>query len=52
MGGILVSDNQDKIRIDNTFEGLLERFEMTLCQEINQQLFLSGHSILSREVAS
>jgi V/A-type H+-transporting ATPase subunit E len=52
MGGILVSDNQNKVRIDNTFEGLLERFEMTLCQEINQQLFLSGHSILSRETAT
>jgi len=45
MGGMLVSDNQDKVRIDNTFEGLLERFEMTLCQEVNQQLFLSGHGM-------
>lgn len=38
-GGLLVSDLANKVRIDYTFEGLLERFEMNLCQEINQHLF-------------
>lgn len=38
-GGILVSDLANTVRLDYTFEGLLERFEMSLCQEINQYLF-------------
>jgi V/A-type H+/Na+-transporting ATPase subunit E len=38
-GGMLVHDLQDKVRIDYTFEGLLERFEMRLCQAVNQYLF-------------
>ncbi|MEZ5671178.1 MAG: V-type ATP synthase subunit E family protein [Thiotrichaceae bacterium] len=44
-GGMLVHDIQDKVRIDNTFEGLLERFEMHLCQEVNHHLFLSSNIV-------
>lgn len=40
-GGFLVSDLANKVRIDYTFEGVLERFEMNLCQEINQHLFMA-----------
>jgi V/A-type H+-transporting ATPase subunit E len=38
-GGFLISDLENQVRIDYTFEGLLERFEMNLCQEIHQHLF-------------
>ncbi len=42
MGGILVRDQADRIRIDNTFEGLLSRLETELYQVITTQLFASA----------
>jgi V/A-type H+-transporting ATPase subunit E len=38
-GGVLVRNQDDRIRIDNTFEGLLARFENELYQVITAQLF-------------
>jgi V/A-type H+-transporting ATPase subunit E len=39
MGGLLVHDLEDRIRVDNTFEGLVERLENELHQVIIAQLF-------------
>jgi V/A-type H+-transporting ATPase subunit E len=39
MGGLLVRNREDRIRIDNTFEGLMERLEGELYQVITSQLF-------------
>lgn len=38
-GGLSVANLANTIRMDYTFEGLLERFEMNVCQEIHQHLF-------------
>ncbi|MCK5716858.1 MAG: hypothetical protein KAH77_05155 [Thiomargarita sp.] len=41
-GGVLVHDKEDRIRIDNTFEGLIERLKDELYQIITAQLFASA----------
>lgn len=40
-GGLLVRNQQDRQRIDNTFEGLIARMENELYQVITAQLFAS-----------
>lgn len=40
-GGLLVRDEADRVRIDNTFEGLISRLENELYQTIIAQLFAS-----------
>ena len=44
-GGILVHDRANRIRIDNTFEGLMSRLEAELYQTITTQLFASATAI-------
>jgi len=39
IGGVLVRDRVNRIRIDNTFEGMMARFENHLYQVITAQLF-------------
>ncbi len=39
IGGLLVRDQHNQIRIDNTFEGLMSRLENELYQTITAQLF-------------
>ena len=39
IGGVLVHDHANRIRIDNTFEGIMARFEKHLYQVITAQLF-------------
>lgn len=41
MGGVLVRDRANRIRIDNTFEGMMARLENHLYQVITAQLFAS-----------
>jgi V/A-type H+-transporting ATPase subunit E len=41
-GGLLVRDQEDRIRIDNTFEGLIARLENKLHETITAQLFASA----------
>lgn len=41
-GGLLVRNQADRIRIDNTFEGLMARLESELYQVIIAQLFASA----------
>ena len=41
-GGLLVRDQADRIRINNTFEGLIARQESQLYQVITAQLFASA----------
>ena len=38
-GGVLVTTPNHRIRVDNTFEGLLERMEPELCRTIVERLF-------------
>lgn len=45
MGGLLVRNQADRIRVDNTFEGLIERLENELYQVIMAQLLASASSI-------
>lgn len=40
-GGLLIRNKDDRIRVDNTFEGLMERLEGELYQVITAQLFAS-----------
>jgi V/A-type H+-transporting ATPase subunit E len=44
-GGLLIRNQTDRIRIDNTFEGLIERLKYELYQVIITQLFASVTSI-------
>jgi len=44
-GGLLVRNEVDRIRVDNTFEGLIERLENEIYQIITTQLFASVTSI-------
>ena len=44
-GGLLVRNQADRIRVDNTFEGLIERLQNELYQVITTQLFASVTSI-------
>jgi len=41
-GGLLVRNKADRIRIDNTFEGLIARLESDIYQVITTQLFASA----------
>ena len=41
-GGLLVRNQADRIRVDNTFEGLIARLENELYQAITAQLFASA----------
>ncbi len=41
-GGLLVRNKADRIRIDNTFEGLIARLESDIYQAIMAQLFASA----------
>jgi V/A-type H+-transporting ATPase subunit E len=41
-GGLLVRNQEDRIRIDNTFEGLIARLENKLHETITAQLFASA----------
>jgi V/A-type H+-transporting ATPase subunit E len=41
-GGLLVRNQADRIRVDNTFEGLIARLENELYQIISAQLFASA----------
>jgi len=41
LGGILVKTRDNRIQIDNTFEGIIERLETQLYQEISMLLFAS-----------
>lgn len=41
-GGLLIHDEADRVRIDNTFEGLIARLENELYQVIVAQLFASA----------
>jgi V/A-type H+/Na+-transporting ATPase subunit E len=41
-GGLLVRNQPDRIRVDNTFEGLIARLENELYQVITAQLFASA----------
>jgi V/A-type H+/Na+-transporting ATPase subunit E len=41
-GGLLVRNKADRIRIDNTFEGLIARMENEIYQAITTQLFASA----------
>jgi len=43
-GGVLVRNKTDRIRIDNTFEGLIARLENELYQIITAQLFATATS--------
>ncbi len=43
-GGVLVRNKTDRIRIDNTFEGLMARLENELYQVITAQLFATATS--------
>jgi V/A-type H+-transporting ATPase subunit E len=43
-GGLLVRNKADRIRIDNTFEGLIARQESDIYQAITTQLFASATS--------
>lgn len=40
-GGLLVHNKEDRIRVDNSFEGLMERLESELYQVITTQLLAS-----------
>jgi V/A-type H+-transporting ATPase subunit E len=42
MGGVLVSSADNRIRIDNTFEGRIERLEVDLGRAITERLFASA----------
>jgi V/A-type H+-transporting ATPase subunit E len=42
LGGVLVSDADDRIRVDNTFEGRMERMEVELERVITERLFASA----------
>ncbi len=44
-GGLLVRNEVDRIRVDNTFEGLIERLKNDIYQIITTQLFASVTSI-------
>jgi V/A-type H+-transporting ATPase subunit E len=44
-GGLLVRNQVDRIRVDNTFEGLIERLKNDLYQVITTHLFASVTSI-------
>ncbi len=44
-GGLLVRNQADRIRVDNTFEGLIERLKNEIYQVITTQLFASVTSI-------
>ncbi len=44
-GGLLIRDEADRIRIDHTFEGLINRLENELYQVIVTQLFASATSL-------
>lgn len=44
-GGLLVRNQADRIRVDNTFEGLIERLKNDLYQVITTHLFASVISI-------
>lgn len=44
-GGLLVRNQEDRIRIDNTFEGLIARLENKLYETITAQLFASAHQL-------
>lgn len=41
-GGLLVRNQEDRIRVDNTFEGLIARLENELYQVITAQLFVQA----------
>jgi len=43
-GGVLIRNKTDRIRIDNTFEGLIARLENELYQIITAQLFATATS--------
>ncbi len=47
IGGLLVRSQDDRIRIDNTFEGIITRFENELYQVITAQLFASATSTMN-----
>jgi len=42
MGGVLVSSADNRIRVDNTFEGRMERLELDLERAITERLFASA----------
>lgn len=42
MGGVLVSSADQRIRVDNTFEGRIERLEVELERTITERLFASA----------
>jgi len=42
MGGVLVSSTDNLIRVDNTFEGRMERLELELARAITERLFASA----------
>jgi len=44
-GGLLVRNQEDRIRVDNTFEGLITRLQNELYQVITAQLFASATPI-------
>jgi V/A-type H+-transporting ATPase subunit E len=46
-GGLLVRNKDDRIRVDNTFEGLIERLKNEIYQIITTQLFASVTAIRS-----
>jgi len=45
IGGLLVRDKDNRVRVDNTFEGLILRLENELYQTITAQLFATTTSI-------
>ncbi|OQW95911.1 MAG: hypothetical protein BWK79_00665 [Beggiatoa sp. IS2] len=46
-GGLLVRDPDDRVRVDNTFEGLSARLESELYEAITAQLFAAASPIRS-----
>lgn len=47
LGGLMVRTQDQRIQVNNTFEGLIERLEMQLYQEITTHLFASANTLRS-----